>query len=31
MLVDLEDQSGALPEFEFDEEWPISVRGMQPW
>lgn len=30
MLVDLEDSTGSMPEFDFDEEWPSSVRGMKP-
>lgn len=27
MIVDLEESSGSLPEFEIDDEWPASQRA----
>lgn len=30
MLVDLEDESETPAEFDYDDEWPSSVRGMKP-
>lgn len=29
MIVELEDSSGCLPEFEYDDMWPAEVRHMR--
>lgn len=29
MIVELEDSTHSLPEFEYEDEWPVAVRAMR--